>query len=418
MLRKTTRLAALVVTLFGACVGWWLRWEIIAYYHAWCWHHAPRDSRQHHAERLAELGESAWPAIAWLLKQTQADRSDAAVNLLVSWWRHLHGSGRFATMLHGIARAWPGLTESGQACVLQSLVQFVNEPISTLTEAMASPKQQKPSQAAGNQDDGGVAQSAELANAIREWLLEVQPLPFISGRLPALQLTRWVALQLAQVVSEHPEPAASSAGWPHAHSDLANWWQWCRQLADLALLDGREEVRQEAVRLAALPQVALKARLARRLLEPPAEPSPAVRALLIIAVGDAASQDVAPSEELARFLHDVSEDVRASCEQVLRARGLTARQIQLARLWTHPDPLMRAQVPQLLYQETDLDPVPWLDRLSRDTSPLVRAAAVRTAAEHVEVRFAARLMELAEEDVSPTVRQLAAYYQREMLARQ
>jgi hypothetical protein len=69
-----------------------------------------------------------------------------------------------------------------------------------------------------------------------------------------------------------------------------------------------------------------------------------------------------------------------------------------------------------VYQEREIDPVLWLERLSRDTSPAVRAAVIRTAGERMEVRFSARLAEMAQQDTSTTVRQLAEYYQREMFA--
>ena len=58
----------------------------------------------------------------------------------------------------------------------------------------------------------------------------------------------------------------------------------------------------------------------------------------------------------------------------------------------------------------DLDTGVWLDRLTRDPSPAVRAAVVRAAGESREERWRPRLRTLADQDSSPTVQQIARFY--------
>ena len=61
------------------------------------------------------------------------------------------------------------------------------------------------------------------------------------------------------------------------------------------------------------------------------------------------------------------------------------------------------------------DPEPWLERLSRDPDPAVRAGAARVA---VEVAAERRLpvpvwvARLADADPDPTVRRIAGFYRR------
>jgi hypothetical protein len=63
-----------------------------------------------------------------------------------------------------------------------------------------------------------------------------------------------------------------------------------------------------------------------------------------------------------------------------------------------------------LFQTEDLPLGIWLRRLSLDPAPAVRAAAVRAAHFQTQADLRDRMAEMAREDPSPTVRQLAGYY--------
>jgi hypothetical protein len=446
--RKKTRLLLLLlaVTTAGWCI-WTFRRETLAYYHAWCWWYGFGEA-EYHRDQLVALGESAWPAWNWWLHRATVADTDTASQLLVNWLHAVAATGRTTELLQRVADSWPGMSESVQASMLQALYVCATSKDAASSDASeqadgdkqnltrkpdASAQRSAHAQTdhAKRETDGGrsavplqmpftgsIGPAGGISPAaVGQFLLQVQPLDNRSARLAALQLSRWVSF--AQEESGHaaPDPHAGTGTQATEGSVLTSrWWQWCRQLAEVALSDDREEIRCQAVRLAALPQLELKEKLARRLLIEPGEPAASVRALLLIAVGDRDCEELAPTESLARWLHDESHEVRKVCEQVLRTRGLTPQQIQLARMWTDPDPLVRIRVPQMVYQEREIDPVLWLERLSRDTSPAVRAAVIRAAGERMEVRFSARLAEMAQQDTSTTVRQLAEYYQREMFA--
>ena len=444
--RKKIRLLLLLVAVAtaGGCI-WTFRRETLAYYHAWCWWYGFGEA-EYHRNRLVMLGESAWPALNWWLHRPAVTDTDTASQLLVNWLDAVAAMGQTTHVLQRMADSWPGMTESVQASILQALYVCAaskNAASNHVSERAEGDKQnltlkpdvsaQRSNHALTGQakpeirggplavplqmrftDPAGPASGISPAT-VGQFLLKVQPYDNRSARLAALQLSQWVSS--AQEEWVHTDPHAGTGTQASEVSVLTSkWWHWCRQLAEVALQDGREEIRCEAVRLAMLPQLELKETLARRLLLEPGEPAASVRVLLLIAVGDRDCEEWAPTESLARWLHDESLEVQKVCEQVLRTRGLTPQQIQLARMWTDPDPLVRIRVPEMVYQEPEIDPVSWLERLSRDISPAVRAAVIRIAGERMEVRFSARLAEMAEQDTSATVRQLAEYYQREMFA--
>jgi HEAT repeat protein len=138
-------------------------------------------------------------------------------------------------------------------------------------------------------------------------------------------------------------------------------------------------------------------------------PSPEVRRAAVLAVGLA--EDAVTVEELLPLLQDSDWEVRRLCEAALRGRGLPEAHIKLAKLITDERPGQRLQVVHYLNEAEDLDAGIWLMRLSQDPSPAVRAAAVRFAAEDPgAIGFRQRMLLMAREDPSPTVRQLAAFY--------
>ncbi|MDW8223440.1 MAG: HEAT repeat domain-containing protein [Gemmatales bacterium] len=408
--RKYRIILGAILVLSGVC-AWWYRSELASYYYAWCWQGTHGEEAAHHAARLVRQGNAAWPALRWLLARQTQEQIEPAAELLMLWLKESRQLEAWQSKLSRLAQDWPALGDVGQAVVLEAVCRYT----SAAHDAGEPTPHNQPTALPDSQAEAWSRNASELAPRVAEFLLQTRPLHQSLARSAALRLAHWVVLHDSKLT---PEVTPSPADETNRQATAASaWWRWCRDLAELGLLDERETVRAQAVRLAALPALQLQAKLSRRLLEPPGEPSATVRLLLLLAVGDAAAQDVAPSEDLARLLHDPDEEVRHTCEQVLRARGLTPRQIHLARLWTDSDPWVRAQVPRLLYESTQLDTAAWLERLSRDPEPVVRAAAIRAAGEHSEVRLITRLTELAQQDASPTVRQLASFYQRELFLR-
>lgn len=177
----------------------------------------------------------------------------------------------------------------------------------------------------------------------------------------------------------------------------------CREAIRAALRDSEAANRTEAARLAVHPRVGL-ARDVAPLLD---DPAPEVRQMAMAAVGNA--PDAIATDDLLRSLHDTDADVRRLCEVALRGRGLRPEDVLMGRLVTDASPAVRMQIFSRLPQ-TGLEPGVWLRRLSQDPSPAVRASAVRASADYAQLDFSDRLEQIAREDPSPTVRQLAQHY--------
>jgi hypothetical protein len=179
----------------------------------------------------------------------------------------------------------------------------------------------------------------------------------------------------------------------------------CRELIRKSFQDTEDDNRALAARLAALTPINLLPEVAP-LLD---DRSPAVRQVAMLVVGPA--PEAISTDDLLRSLHDTDEDVRRLCEAQLRDwRGLRHEDIALGRLISDPKPDVRLQVLENLCRARDLEPGVWLRRLSHDPSPAVRAAAIRSAGELLQIDLSDRIRQMAQNDPSPTVRQLAQFY--------
>jgi HEAT repeat protein len=183
----------------------------------------------------------------------------------------------------------------------------------------------------------------------------------------------------------------------------------CRDLAAQGLASKHPEVRAGAIRLVTQPPLNTEKQLLDEVAPFLGDPSAEVRRAAVLALGLA--EDVVTVEHLLPLLQDGDAEVRRLSEGALRGRGLQDNHIKLAKLITDPHPGQRLQVVHYLSQAEDLDPAIWLFRLSQDPSPAVRAAAVRFAAEKsAGAGSHDRLVQMSQDDPSPSVRQLAAYY--------
>lgn len=180
--------------------------------------------------------------------------------------------------------------------------------------------------------------------------------------------------------------------------------QACRDLTHFCLNKGNAEIRSQAARLAAHPNIALHEPLLALLRDP----SPEVRRAALLAIGPV--PEAIATDDLLPWLHDADADVRRLCEGCLRGRGLQEDHIKIGRLITDERVAVRLQVLDYVQDNSELEPGVWLRRLSHDQAPAVRAAMLRVASEQTSVDLSDRIEQMSSDDASATVRQMARYY--------
>ena len=190
----------------------------------------------------------------------------------------------------------------------------------------------------------------------------------------------------------------------------------CRAVVAAGLKATEPSVRTSAVRLAIHDRVKMRTAVVPLLNDPAAEVRSA--ALVVVAAADG-GEPLVTDEDLFRWLHDPDDGVRKVCHDVLASRDRTETEISLGRRLTNPNPRERLRfLLDLRYGDELADPVPWLERLSRDVEPAVRAGAARVA---MAVSGDRRLSSpswvnrVAEADPDPTVRRVAHYFVGEPL---
>jgi HEAT repeats len=185
----------------------------------------------------------------------------------------------------------------------------------------------------------------------------------------------------------------------------------CRDLAIQGLASKKADIRAHAIRLMIHQPLAADKELVARIVPLLKDSEPEVRRAAVLAVG--LMEEAIATQDLLPLLQDADAGVRQLCEKALRGRGLGDTHIKLANRITDPRPGERLKVFPLLTDPDaeNLDSAVWLMHLSRDSSPAVRAAAIRfAAADAGPTDFRERIQQMAREDPSGTVRQLAEYY--------
>jgi hypothetical protein len=89
---------------------------------------------------------------------------------------------------------------------------------------------------------------------------------------------------------------------------------------------------------------------------------------------------------------------------------LSPNQIKLAKLMHDQNPMNRAELPALVMTTPEVDTYLWMERLSRDSAPAVRAASARAISTNQDQRLNSLLKEIAEKDADASVQQIARYY--------
>jgi hypothetical protein len=194
--------------------------------------------------------------------------------------------------------------------------------------------------------------------------------------------------------------------------------QRCRQAVATGLKLPDPAARIRAVQIALHPDVKMRADLLPLLSANEAE----VRRAALFAVASVTDgEQVIGDEDLFHWLHDPDETVRKVCHDALVSRDRSETEISLGRRLTDPDPLERLKLLlDLRYDDDVADPDPWLERLSRDPEPAVRAGAARIA---VEVAVGRRLScpgwvtRVADADADATVRRIATFFRRQPTGR-
>jgi hypothetical protein len=359
--RKLLGLLVLAALLGGGALVWVERTPLLAWLYLRQLTRASAADRPPWAERVAGLGEAALPGIVDYLQQDNDDACAAAHAALEQMTRPWGPSDpRTVDLAYLLARDFSHLSCQGQSHVLQL--------------------------AAG-------------------WFEAEPGRNVASGLLSAC--TRMLADAGAHADADAEEYALVLCGHLLAQPDSAEVLSPAQELVRAALASPQKGARLHAVRLALDPHMDLFDQVVSLLHDPEAE----VRRAAVLAVGPI--RDAVHDESLLPCLHDEDAEVRRLCRAALEGRGLKPEYIEMGRLLTDPCSAARLQVLDHLFGAADLDASIWLRRLSHDSSPAVRVAAMRVMATQELFDLSDRLEQMAQADPSPTVCQLARFYLEE-----
>jgi hypothetical protein len=352
--KRLLLLAVLLVLGAGAGVAWTERTTLRAWYYLRGLKRATGAEVQVWARRVAGVGRPVVPDLLRLLADDDAqvcDNAHAALDSLAQRWGR--ADPRCPELLDRLVEEFPRLSDAGQRQALALALDWTRP---------------------------GACCPIELAAAAASLLPQ-------TARRPALHEQ---GLQLALgLVRQTNDPSLVSS---------------VQELTRVCLHDSASATRVRAIQIAAQPAVGF----GREVVPLLGDSEAVVRRAALAVVGPA--EDLVLTDNLLPWLHDPDAEVRRLCEGALRRRGLTAQHIRLARLITHPSWSVRLETLDHLGESEDLDAGVWLRRLSHDPSPAVRVAAIRAACEDCLADLGDRLDQMARQDPSATVSQLARHY--------
>jgi hypothetical protein len=359
--RSFLAFSALLLVLVG--FGWWQRGPLLAWYYARGLASASDTDRDVWIERLCSLDSAALPSLLACLRrenpQACANARAALVHLIDAWG---NADPRCLGLAEQMAEGFPGFSASGQQAALECAIVLLK---------------------------GKAGRDPPPARAAAA-----------TGRLLA-----------AAAVAQEPSVHAGALGLAEllVQTDTPGPWRdSLRELVSAGLKNPEPACRVQAIRLTLREALREDSELRALVVPLLRDPQTPVRRAALLAVGMA--EQAVGEDDLLPLLHDADEDVRRLCEKALRGRGLRESHIKMARLISDSRPVARLEVLDHLADAGDLEPGAWLRRLSQDPSPAVRAAAVRAAACQTQVDLSAHLRQVAQDDPSPTVRQIAAHY--------
>ncbi len=361
--RKFLGILFLLVLLGGGVVAWRERTSLLSWFYIRNLANSTDANRSRWVGRVANLGEAALPGLFECLAQPDP-RVCANARAALEYLAHLWGEtdARTVDLAARLAREYPRFSPAGQKQTVELAVTWFRKPVDKL-DGLASACAPLIGASASVDDEEVLAGALELC---------------------ALLLNRPADPDSPQTARPLDPARRLIAAALHAHT-IDNRMQAVR----LTLSPGMTEVLEEAATLLG-------------------DESPLVRRAALVAVAEA--RDIVHDDQLLPCLHDTDPELRRLCEQVLIARGLRREYIELGRLLTDAKPSKRLQVLDRLRESTELDPGLWLRRLSHDPSPSVRVAAIRAMTQQSFVDLSERIDDMARNDATPTVRQLARYY--------
>jgi hypothetical protein len=355
------RRLGVLIALLAVAGGWaWTRRDAL-----WAWYQVRQLMRAGDADRsamvdrVAGLGESAVSPLLDGLScadQTACSNVGAALEKLGTGWGA--NDARTANLAKRLGEAWSGFSAPGRKAALEAAAAWLRSS----------------------------SEKGELGESMQAALIAL--LDRTSEDVEA----QGAALELCIAIG----PRLGGAG------------ESPRRIVRSCLRSPSAEVRLRAVRASTRPGLDTVEQVAAVLDDPDVE----VRRAAILTVGSAV--DVVLDDVLLKCLHDTDFEVRERCEKALLGRGLSPDQIRLGRLLSHPDYQVRLNVLDELRRAPELvDRGLWLRRLSHDAMPSVRVAAARVMARQKDSNLTGRLEEMARDDPSPTVSELADYYLRQ-----
>ena len=362
MFRWKKTLGALMILVTLAAVGWWQKTPLLAWYYTSRLAGADEANREDWLNRVAGLEDAAISRLWGFLQDNDprsCENAGAALGRIAQRWGV--EDPRSLRLLEDLLAGFDELPTAGR----QSLLQV---PIDLLQSISPNPTPAGVSLAIGS-----LLTKASSDAALRHRTLALAGL-FVQRVVPG------------------------------------QWFELCRDLSASGLKDADPNHRVQAIRLTMHLAKQSEPRFAEHLLPLLKDGVPQVRRAAVVALGPVS--DFVSEDDLLPMLHDPDVEVRRLTQLALRSRGLSDNQLLLAGLISAPEPTVRLSVLERLDDEEGLDVGLWLDRLSRDASPAVRAAALRAAASQSGAELRQRIQQIAQQDASPTVRQLAQYYLR------
>lgn len=271
--------------------------------------------------------------------------------------------------------------------------------------------------AADHEVDAWVAQSAEWGTAVAPALLAQMIVDDTERcRRAGAALTRIqqgdAAAELSGLLQTRFE-SLSPAGqdWALQHIALQQTPNFeSRRMIELALKSASPAIRRRAIHAATTSRC-------HELIAPLIDDADIeVRRAVVLALGP--NRDWLSDDDLLPRLHDADREVQRMTRLALRSRGLTDGQVRFGKMLTDSNPISRLDLIALLRNDSELDLNEWLNRMSRDPSPAVRAAVARTAADLHIFQLIDRLNEMARSDSEAAVRQIVQFHLKQIQAAQ